>query len=100
MRGFEKFSLGVQAFHLVVAELSGNPVLHLFVEMLGSLVRQRASDVITDLACAYPTAGSAVHKDHELIAEAIAAGDAALARHRMHRHLTSPPITPSPEKAP
>jgi DNA-binding FadR family transcriptional regulator len=83
--------LDVQNFHVLVAELSGNPVLHLFVGMLTTLTRQRAAEDIDRLMREDPRRQT-VHRDHERITEAIAAGDAALARHRMQRHLVSPPV--------
>jgi len=41
----------VQNFHVLVAELSGNPVLHLFVGMLTRLTRQRAADDVSRRSC-------------------------------------------------
>jgi DNA-binding FadR family transcriptional regulator len=64
-------------FHLAVARLSGNPAVELLTEVLTTLGptafgKTRAADV---------------HSAHEGIADAIVAGDAALAQHRMTRHL-------------
>jgi DNA-binding FadR family transcriptional regulator len=68
-------------FHVLVARLTGNPALHLFVQTLTVLtVRQPARErtwlTIED-----------VHTAHGKIAEAIIARDGALARHRMMTHL-------------
>jgi DNA-binding FadR family transcriptional regulator len=73
--------------HLAIAELSGNPVLALFSRMLMSLLSGRAGprrgrrpgDHLEDLERA--------HEEHCGIVEALAGGDAALARLRMLRHL-------------
>jgi DNA-binding FadR family transcriptional regulator len=72
--------------HVVIAELTGNPAMALFIEVLNRLneelllpeVKQRSS-LDQDVA--------AYHKAHVAIVEAIAAGDAPLAQHRMRRHL-------------
>jgi DNA-binding FadR family transcriptional regulator len=77
----------LQEIHLAIADLSGNPVLALFTRMLMSLLSGRAGprrgrrpgDHLTELARA--------HEDHSRIVEALAGGDAALARLRMLRHL-------------
>jgi DNA-binding FadR family transcriptional regulator len=74
--------------HLAIGELSGNPVLSLFQKMLTSLLisrstaerdRWRTRD-LTDLI-------EQDHRDHLAIVEALAAGDGAMARLRMVRHL-------------
>jgi DNA-binding FadR family transcriptional regulator len=73
--------------HVAIAELSGNPVLALFVKMLHRLLTERAMSVPApegeDLAAAYRR----VHQEHLDLVEALAAGDASLARLRMVRHL-------------
>lgn len=77
-------------FHVVVAELTGNPALHLFINVLTQLTAARFLGVTALLdKQAVPAAGDAeeAHRAHEAIAEAIIAGDVALAQHRMHRHL-------------
>jgi len=68
--------------HIAIAELTGNPVMALFVRVLTELTRQQQvphKDV--DLAI------SAYHRAHEALVEAIVAGDPSLAQHRMRRHL-------------
>jgi DNA-binding FadR family transcriptional regulator len=74
--------------HLVIGELSGNPVLSLFLKMLMSLLISRSTAErdewrTTDLAATIEED----HQDHLLIVEALAAGDGALARLRLLRHL-------------
>lgn len=68
-------------FHVLVARLTANPALHLFVQTLTDLTvrqpaRERTRLTIDD-----------VHAAHVKIAEAIIARDGALARHRMMTHL-------------
>jgi DNA-binding FadR family transcriptional regulator len=76
--------------HVKIAELSGNPVFPLFVNMLTELadaraVRRRRQ---RDLDTLLPPA----HEAHTAIVEAVIRGDVGLARHRMLRHLEA--ITP------
>lgn len=75
--------LGSSHVHLVIAELTGNPALRLFVEVMARLTPGVPP---TD-----PAAGAARQADvrhaHERIVDAIVAGDSSLARHRMLRHL-------------
>jgi DNA-binding FadR family transcriptional regulator len=69
-------------WHVAIAELSGNPALALFVTTLTRLTRERTERT------EFPgEEATAVHYAHGKITEAIIAGDAALARHRMVRHL-------------
>jgi DNA-binding FadR family transcriptional regulator len=69
--------------HQILADLSGNPAFGLFI------------DVLTQLTTAVRTSvkeqpgPSETHQAHRLIAEAVIAGDAALARHRMRAHLVA-----------
>jgi DNA-binding FadR family transcriptional regulator len=68
-------------FHVLMARLTANPALHLFVQTLTDLtqrqpVRERNRLSLDD-----------VHAAHVKIAEAIIARDGALARHRMMTHL-------------
>jgi DNA-binding FadR family transcriptional regulator len=74
--------------HIRIAELSGNPVLPLFVTILTDVVDARVEhqhSIVTETAGAVQTA-------HSAIVDAIVKGDGALARHRMLRHLEA--ITP------
>jgi len=72
--------------HLAIAEAAKNPALQLFIEVIAKLVDHRTPPEQRDL-----NAGE-VHHAHAKIVEAIVNGDAALAQHRMRRHLAA--ITP------
>jgi DNA-binding FadR family transcriptional regulator len=71
--------------HVTIAQLAESPAFPLFVTVLTKLVDARATH-------ASETRAPDVYHAHGAIAEAIIAGDAALARHRMRRHLEA--ITP------
>lgn len=75
--------------HSVIAELTGNPAISLFVEVLTQLdeemVQQRWTTEAPDVDTT--ARASASHEAHEAIVAAIIAGDAPLAQHRMRRHL-------------
>lgn len=73
--------------HLAVAELAGNPVLAFLIRTLTSLCARHvaAEPGMQPLPVRAPA--EAVARAHLAIAEAIAAGDRALARRRMARHL-------------
>jgi DNA-binding FadR family transcriptional regulator len=69
--------------HVLIARLSGNPALWLFVDVLDNLTQHRTKrQVPRDLDLA-----EELHRTHTGIVEAIIAGDAPLAQHRMSRHL-------------
>jgi len=69
--------------HTLLADLSGNPVLSLFVVVLNDLVEER-TETMNHIA---PQVAAPVHQAHASIVEAVISGDAALARHRMMRHI-------------
>lgn len=71
-------------FHIAIASLSGNDVLHLFVAGLTRLTRERAV-----LPAVVKREAAEVHRAHAAIADAVTRGDAALARHRMQVHLAA-----------
>ncbi|SHN39750.1 FadR/GntR family transcriptional regulator [Cryptosporangium aurantiacum] len=71
-------------FHTVLAEVAGNPVLLLFLRVLTQLWRRHSG---TERADTGPATRAGVEHVHRRIAEAVLAGDEALARHRMRRHL-------------
>jgi DNA-binding FadR family transcriptional regulator len=79
----ESGHLGSSHIHLVIAELTGNPALRLFVEVLALLT--------PGITPADPTVAAARQADvrhvHGRIVDAIVAGDSSVARHRMLRHL-------------
>jgi DNA-binding FadR family transcriptional regulator len=92
----ESFSAEADAtihdFHIVVAELSGNPALHLFNDVLTQLsaagfLGTRALFDRHALVSRPASELETTHRVHTLIAEAIIAGDASLAQHRTQKHL-------------
>ena len=75
-------------FHTEIAELTGNPVLALFLRILTTVGARRTS---TSRSPAEATESLGIWERvdgiHEKILEAIMAGDVPLAAHRMRRHL-------------
>ena len=71
--------------HVAIAEVAKSPAFPLFVTVLTKLVDARATH-------ASETRAPDVYHAHSAIVDAIVAGDASLARHRMRRHLEA--ITP------
>jgi len=69
--------------HQVLAELSGNPAFRLFIDVLTRLTTASRTSVRQQ------PGPEEVHEAHRRIAEAVIAGDTALARHRMRAHLIS-----------
>lgn len=68
-------------FHLCVAELSGNPILHELVDRLNTRVNR------VKVLTRHVNATAAAHRQHEAIALAIIEGDADLAEQRMAEHI-------------
>jgi DNA-binding FadR family transcriptional regulator len=83
----------IHDFHVVVAELTGNPSLHLFINVLtqlsaaGFLGVEALFDKQAARSISRAREVEEVHRVHQAIADAIIAGDSALAQHRMLRHL-------------
>ncbi len=71
-----------QDFHTAIAALTGNAAMELFVRSLGRLTHAR-----TQSSSDLQQQAEDVRLAHRRIAEAMIAGDAGLARHRMLRHL-------------
>ena len=71
-----------QDFHLLLAELTGNPAIHLFVQTINLVLADYTTqiDSIEDIA-------RQVHLAHTSIAKAVIGGDPELAQRRMARHL-------------
>jgi DNA-binding FadR family transcriptional regulator len=69
-------------FHVLVAGLTGNPAMTLFVRVLDMLMRERLAQEPTSRQI-----GADLHRIHSQIAEAIIAGDVPLAEKRMLKHL-------------
>jgi DNA-binding FadR family transcriptional regulator len=68
-------------FHVLMAELTGNPARRLFVQILGRLTEDQAPDP------APPEDADEVRGVHVRIAEAVMGRDADAAERRMQRHL-------------
>jgi DNA-binding FadR family transcriptional regulator len=75
-------SVGGDEFHIVVAELSGDQILALFAEVLTKLAPHHVV-----LPHDHHALALAMHGTHRKIADAIIAGDAMLAQHRISKHL-------------
>ena len=74
--------------HIRIAELTGNPVLSVFVKILTTLYSHHSSRPHHDAVNVSPRDQAiAVERIHRSIVDAIASGDRGLARHRMLRHL-------------
>jgi DNA-binding FadR family transcriptional regulator len=80
--GAEDAMAHAQDFHAAIATLTGNAAMQLFVRSLGRLTHER-----TQTPDNPEQQADDVRLAHRRIAEAIIAGDASLARHRMLRHL-------------
>jgi DNA-binding FadR family transcriptional regulator len=76
-------ALGTHELHTALAEATGNPALVLFVEVLTALSRTESG------RSSSPTVAAEVREAHDKVAEAVIAGDSALARHRMQVHLAA-----------
>jgi len=70
--------------HDVLAELTGNAAMQLFVKTLGNLTYERAGNLTYE-----PSQLQEVHQAHKAIVEAVIAGDVALAQRRMQVHLAT-----------
>jgi DNA-binding FadR family transcriptional regulator len=79
------FADGGHDLHAVIAGLACNRALELVLLVLLRLMRLHQIEEVTDEERA--SAAVEVSKTHGAIADAMAAGDAALARRRMRRHL-------------
>jgi len=85
--------LGSHDLHRVLAELTGNPAFVLFIDVLTTLTTD------TSRGKRSAQAASDVRHAHDKIAEAVIAGDTALARHRMQAHLAAIGAWMSPQKS-
>ena len=72
-----------RAFHALLASITRNPALELFVDIMNRVSVLYFSD---RKAVGVATAAES-HHAHSRIAEAVLGGDASLARTRMHKHL-------------
>ncbi|WP_202126042.1 FadR/GntR family transcriptional regulator [Actinomadura physcomitrii] len=73
-------------FHIRLAELTGNPVLVLFLHILFAVWKDHATGQVSSESERAEATAMVAHV-HDRILEAVLAGDLPLARHRMHRHL-------------
>jgi DNA-binding FadR family transcriptional regulator len=73
-------------FHIRLAELTGNPVLALFLRILLAVWDRHNASPSTQPSDRGEAASAVTHV-HDQILDAILTGDLALARHRMHRHM-------------
>lgn len=71
-------------FHLLIAELTGNPAMSLFVQMISRVLGEQAPR-----AESLDRVAQEVHRAHARIGAAVIAGDAETAERRMARHLES-----------
>lgn len=76
----------IHQLHWVIADLAGNEALRLFVDVLTKLTRTLITPEIRPQVRRGEFQPDA-HRVHELIVDALIAGDVPLARHRMRRHL-------------
>lgn len=68
-------------FHVLIAELAGNPAMRLFVQVLGRLTEQQSPHPASE------EEADEVRRAHARIAEAVMSGDSDAAERRMQRHL-------------
>lgn len=71
-------------FHLLIADLTDNPAMRLFVDILSRVTSRHSARTAT-----LEETARDVHRAHSRIAEAILAGDVEAAERRMKRHLDS-----------
>jgi len=71
-------------FHVLIAELTDNPAMSLFVQMISRVLGEQAPR-----AKSLDRVANEVHHAHARIGEAVIAGDADAAERRMARHLDS-----------
>ncbi len=69
-------------FHLLIADLTGNPAMRLMVQIVAQV-----TGVLSPRSVSLEDTASEVHRVHLRIAEAMLAGDADAAERRMRRHL-------------
>jgi DNA-binding FadR family transcriptional regulator len=82
---FESIETGqAHDFHVLLAELTGNAAMRLFVEILTGLTYERSGRAQIDSASL-----EQMHAAHEAIARAVISGNAELAERRMAKHLAA-----------
>lgn len=74
--------------HVTLGELSGNPVLHLFVDVLTRLTGRYADlSRISATSTIGPALVARTHREHVRLVDAVTAGDAVTARELCERHV-------------
>ncbi|MBO0875360.1 MAG: FadR family transcriptional regulator [Pseudonocardia sp.] len=73
--------------HLTLAQLSGNPALHLFIDVLLRLTWRYAGQQLTHLPGPTHPGLVAAHHAHQEIVDAVVAGHAARAQYHVQLHL-------------
>jgi DNA-binding FadR family transcriptional regulator len=69
-------------FHVLLADLTGNPAMRLFVQ-----IAAQVTGILSPRSPSLEQTASEVHRVHTRIADAVLAGDADAAERRMRRHL-------------
>ncbi len=91
LRAEERWEPGLPAlrdeFHVALAELSKNPVLQLFIDVLIRLTTRYARTARTESASEAVEAIEHMHSDHSGIVAAVTAGDSARATTLSERHV-------------
>jgi DNA-binding FadR family transcriptional regulator len=77
---------GTSDVHYAIGQLTGNPAITLFLEVLIELTNEIAPETV-ESHVREPIVTEETHHAHERIVEAIVASDIGLAQHRMRVHL-------------
>jgi DNA-binding FadR family transcriptional regulator len=80
--GRARGDLPTHDFHLLLADVTGNPAMRLFVQIVAQV-----TGALSPRAASLDETASEVHRIHQRIAEAILDGDGDAAERRMSRHL-------------
>jgi DNA-binding FadR family transcriptional regulator len=80
---------GHHILHQLIAELSGNPAIYLFVEVLSRLIREEVAFSDDDRHAAYVSTGDDVRHAHVMLADAIISGDPNRAHQIATRHVAA-----------
>jgi DNA-binding FadR family transcriptional regulator len=81
--GDSRLDADPRVLHSLLASITANPALELFVDVLNRVVMLYC----TDWPALAPVVGAEMSHAHARIAEAVIAGDPEVVRHRMRRHL-------------
>lgn len=73
--------------HDAIGELSGNPALHLFIDILTQLTERYSDTAGCRIPGAHTASGEAAERAHRGIVESIIEGDTATAQYRLRGHL-------------